>query len=129
MKKLTLTVIAVFVSVLVFCQTLTPAGSFRCQIKTPGDLTPSQISTYISKLSFENYRLQDKQVVLKFDNGFDIVLLSANQIQTMGLISNAATYQTDFTPTFKLPVFHMISDGRVSAAYPVVNSKYSSNNR
>jgi hypothetical protein len=114
---------------MVFCQTLTPAGSFQCRIKTPGDLSVSQISTYISKISFENYRLRDKQVVLKFDNGFDIVLLSANRIQTMGLIDNAATYQTDFTPAFILPVFHMISDGRVSAAYPVVNSKYSSNIR
>ena len=129
MKKLMLTAMAVFVSVMVFCQTLTPAGSFRCMIKTPGELSEAQVSTYISKLSFENYRLQDKQVTLTFDNGFEIVLLSANEAQTLGLISNASAYQTAFLPKFKLPVFHMVSDGRVSAAYPVVNSKYSSNNR
>ncbi len=129
MKKLMLTAIAVFVSVMVFCQTLTPAGSFRCRTMTSGDLSEAQISTYISKISFENYRLQDKQVTLKFDNGFDIVLLSANQVQSQGLISNAASYPAAFTPKFKLPVFHMTPDGKVSAAYPVVNSKYSSNNR
>lgn len=129
MKKLMLTAIAVFVSVMVFCQTLTPAGSFQCTINKTGDLSELQISSFIPKLSFENYRLQTKRVTLTFDNGFDIVLYSANEIQALGLIYNAAAYPEAFDPKFKLPVFHMIPDGRVSAAYPIVNSKYSSNNR
>ena len=123
MKKLLPLIIIVLFSVMSFGQT--PLHSFQCHIKSAQALSEDQIAQYITKGNYENYRLQNRRTVLTFDNGFEIVMLSANEAQAAGLITNAAAYQTEFRPKFKMPVFHMTPDGRVSAAYPVINSKYS----
>ena len=123
MKKILPLVIFGLFSVMSFGQT--PLHSFECRIKSAQSLNPSQIAYYITKGNYENYRLKNRRTVLSFDNGFDIILVSATEAQTAGLIKNAEAYQADFLPKFKMPVFHMTPDGRVSAAYPVINSKYS----
>ena len=123
MKKLISTAIFIFISVMSYCQT--PLSSFECHIKTGQSLSQTEISNFISKGNYENYRLQNRRTTLSFDNGFEIVLLSATEAQAVGLVSNAASYQTDFIAKFKMPVFHMTPDGRVSAAYSASGSKYS----
>jgi hypothetical protein len=123
MKKPILTVLAFFISLLIFGQT--PLNSFQCNIKIGQSLTPDEICNFISKINFENYRLQNRRITLSFDNGFDIVLLSAAEAQAQGLINNASGYPAEFISKYKMPIFHMTPDGRVSAAYPVINSKYS----
>jgi hypothetical protein len=126
MKNFILTTVAVLMSLAIFSQT--PSGSFECHISAPQSLPVSEIINYISKINFENYRLKSRRTTLSFDNGFEIVLLSASEAQARGLLSNASTYQGDYIAKFKLPVFHMTSDGKVSAAYPVINSKYTTKN-
>ncbi len=125
MKKLILACI-LFLSMTVFGQT--PQGSFHCMMKPGQAMSETDINNNISKANFENYRLLDHRVTLTFDNGFDIVLLSANEAQTLGLINNVSSYQATFLPKFQLPVFHMTADGKIGAAYHA-NSKYSTDKR
>jgi len=126
MKKAVLFALALAVSLAVFCQT--PLQSFQINVTAPQGLSQADIGRYISKINFENYRLRAKRTKLTFDNGFDIILLSASEVQAMGLINNASAYQAGYIPKFELPVFHMTPDGKVSAAYKIINSKYSTKN-
>ena len=128
MKKLILFAAALCISVLAYCQT-TPAGSFEFHVKGSPNISQADIRTNITKLSFENYRLRDHRTILSFDNGFEIILFSANELKEKGIISDASRYQAEFIQGFVMPVFHMTPDGKVSAAYPVINSKYSSEKR
>lgn len=123
MKKLLPLIVIVLISAMSYGQT--PLNSFECIIKSAQPLTPAQISDFITKGNYENYRLQNHRTKLTFDNGFEIIMHSAAEAQAAGLISNATSYQAEFLPKYKMPVFHMTPDGRVSAAYPVINSKYS----
>jgi hypothetical protein len=87
-------------------------------------LTQSQIETNISKGNFEQYRLMDKRTTLSFDNGFEVILLSANEAAHLGLIANTAGYQTAYPVSYKLPVFHMDpQQGWTYAAYAPKNTK------
>jgi len=100
----------------VFCQTL--AKSFDYQFHGSSQaFTKNQIDSFICKSNFENFRLQDQRVTLTFDNGFDLILLSANELQQSGVISNASTYQTAFPPNYHLPKFHINQSGQVAAEY------------
>jgi hypothetical protein len=126
MRKTLLSLLAIFIAASV--SALTPAGSFECHIRGAAEIPAQDIGRYISQLDLENYRLLNTRTTLKFDNGFEIVLLSAAEAQSHGLISSTASYSASFIPKFILPVFHMTADGKVSAAYPV-HSKYTSHNR
>jgi hypothetical protein len=127
MKKLILFAVALSFSAMAFCQT--PAGSFQCNMKNSRGMSQADINTFISRIDFENYRLLDLRTTLSFDNGFDIIMLSAREAKAQGLIRDIAAYQASFSPTFRLPVFHITADGKVSASYPVINSKYSTEKR
>lgn len=127
MKKIVLLWFLFFTCTVVFG--ITPLNSFDCIVNTPQTLSKAQISQYVAKLDLENFRLRSKPVALKFDNGFEILLYPATQLQAMGLVNNATDYKEKFDPKFVLPVFHITPDGNVSMAYPVVNSKYSSEKR
>jgi hypothetical protein len=123
MKKILFAISAIFISLAAMCQT--PAGSFQCQMGSSHDLSEAQVSGFISKINFENYRLQNDPNTLTFDNGFKVILLSATEAQRLGLISNAATYPPSFPKEFKMPVFHMTPSGVVGAGYSVYNKKFS----
>jgi hypothetical protein len=127
MKKVLLAVAALMISAMIFAKT--PPGSFKYTERSAQTLSQAAVSTYISKLDLENYRLRDRSTTLTFDNGFDIILLPAVEAQAKGFITNATAYQQAFDKGFKLPVFHMTPDGRVSAAYSPGNSKYSTEKR
>jgi len=117
MKKFLPIILVSLISGFAFSQTALHSFESHLQPTVQG-LTQSQIELYISKGNFEPYRLQDKRTTLTFDNGFEIILLSANEAERIGLISNASSYQVDFPKTYKIPVFHMSPQGFVVAAYP-----------
>ena len=85
--------------------------------------TLGQIDSIISRVDFENFRLQGDKDTLVFDNGFSIVLHSANEMQQSGQINNAATYKQKMPEKFKKPTFHINQAGKISAAYEIVKPK------
>jgi hypothetical protein len=116
MKKFLTIILVSLISGFAFSQTA--LHSFECHLQPSiQGLTTSQIELYISKGNFEPYRLLDKRTTLKFDNGFEVILLSANEAAGMGLISNASSYQPDFPGKYKIPVFHMSPQGFIVAGY------------
>jgi hypothetical protein len=123
MKKPLFALAALFISLSVFCQT--PVSSFHCVVKKQQPISQTVISNEISKIDLENYRLLHKSTTLSFDNGFDIILVPAADALSNGTIKATRDYPENFGAKFKLPVFHLNPDGKVSAAYPVINSKYS----
>ena len=106
----------------------TPAQSFECYMRTEKSLTKAAIADGITRGNYEGYRLKSEKTTLVFDNGFEIVLLSADEAAGKHLIPGSAGYPDAFPAGFKMPVFHMTPDGRVSAQYPISNSKYSTQN-
>ena len=124
MKRPLLIFFILLISKLSFCQT--PIQSFESHL-SPNlqGFTKSQIDSFISKAPFENYRLRNRRDTLTFDNGFKIVLMSANEMAQLGLINNTSSYQEAFPANYKLPVFHLTPQGWVMAAYtPVDATKY-----
>ena len=116
MKKYLTIILVVLVSEFVMCQTST--RSFHSNINNGYQgFTQSQIDTFISKADLESYRLQDKRVTLSFDNGFDVELLSANEMAQLGLINNAHNYPLATSGKKKLPVFQMAPNGWITAQY------------
>ena len=124
MKRLLLISFVLLISQLVLCQT--PIQSFKSiLLHNVQGLNQNQIDTFIAKAPFENFRLRDQPDTLYFDNGFQIVLLPANEMVRLGLISNAVSYQEAFPAQYKLPVFHLTPQGWVMSAYaPIDATKY-----
>ena len=126
MRRPLLLILILLISKIAICQQ-TKATSFEVRFK-PGyqGLSQNQIIADITNSQFENFRLLNTQIRLNFDNGFDIILLSANELQKLGIINTVSGYQTDFPPNYKLPVFHINQSGQVAAEYPVSkNVKFS----
>jgi hypothetical protein len=73
--------------------------------------------TSIEKADLETYRLRDKNVILKFSEGFECVLLSAFTLKNMGASIDVDTYKTDFSEEFKMPQFSIHESGIVKVAY------------
>ncbi|HXD93241.1 MAG TPA: hypothetical protein VNX01_08510 [Bacteroidia bacterium] len=98
----------------VFAQTIT--GSF----KLVNNRHPEQESFYISsitKADMEKYRLKDKEVTLKFENGFECVLFSAKELFMNGRNINAASYEESFPAKYSLPYFNILDSGQLMAVY------------
>jgi hypothetical protein len=125
-----LIILFLFIAKIALCQQ-TRANSFICHLGPNfKDLTRSEIVSIICNSQFENFRLLNQRVTLNFDNGFDIILLSAQELQQLGLINDLSSYQQAFPPKYKLPVFHVNGKGQIAAAYPVnTDVKYSRGNR
>ncbi len=79
--------------------------------------------TSIEKADMEKYRLKDKEVTLKFENGFECVLFSAKELFMNGRNINAASYEENFPKKFTLPVFNMLESGQLVAIYPSARIK------
>lgn len=65
----------------------------------------------------EKFRLQDKEVTLKFDNGFDCIMTSAKQLFLNGNNINATSYELEFTKDYSLPNFNILESGQLMAVY------------
>jgi hypothetical protein len=124
MKKHLFILWGMLITSIAFSQTL--SLSFECQPKSNlQGFTQSQIETYIAKANLESFRLKASRMTLSFDNGFDIVLLSATELEHIGLIHNSSGYPLALSPDFKLPKFHLNDAGIVCTEYAIANSKYS----
>jgi hypothetical protein len=115
-------IISLVLSQYIFAQT--PIAGFECHMH-PGfqGFTQNQIDTFISKGNYEGYRLLDRRTTLSFDNGFEIILLSANEMLHSGLIGNTSAYPAAFPDKYTLPVFHLAAGGWVSAGYTADHTK------
>jgi hypothetical protein len=113
MKKVILAVVVTFLFSTAFGQT--PAGSFECT--ATASQTAAQLSSLLSHVSLEDYRLQHDRTTLTFDNGFTVTMYSADEAQHMGLIQSTASYPVAFSPRFKMPVFHLTPSGHIAAGY------------
>jgi hypothetical protein len=71
----------------------------------------------IEKADMEKYRLKDKEVTLKFENGFECTLFSAKELFMNGRSINAASYEESFPRRFMLPVFTILESGQLMARY------------
>ena len=81
---------------------------------------PEKESFYIAsitKANMEKFRLQDKEVTLKFDNGFDCIMTSAKQLFLNGNNINATSYELEFTKDYSLPNFNILESGQLMAVY------------
>ena len=126
MKKYLFIILALFLSASIFCQT--PTKSFEYHVHGAIQaFTQNQIDTFISRSNLEGFRLLDQRVTLTFDNGFDIILFSAKELQHLGVISNTVSYQAAFPIDFKLPEFHLNQSGQIAAEYPT-NKKFKHSN-
>ena len=121
MKKKLPLILGLLLSLSAFSQT--SLHSFEFQAKPNfQEFTQTQVETFISKSDLENYRLQDKRVTLSFDNGFDIILLSANEAAVAGLISNPTSYPKRSASHYGLPGFHLTADGLIGIHPPAVST-------
>lgn len=116
MKKHFILFCAVLISKLVLCQTLAHSFEFHPQTSFH-DFSEHQIDSFICKAKLENFRLRSSKTTLPFDNGFEIVLLSADELVHLGLISSSESYQSEFPADYRLPVFHVTATGGLTAGY------------
>ena len=93
--------------------------SFECRLNAGyQEFTVNEITEFINKAQFENFRLLEQRDTLKFANGFDIILYSARELLQSGLVKDITAYKSSFLPQYKLPVFHLTSSGEIGAEYP-----------
>lgn len=121
-KKLTIFVVLMVSAIAVFSQSKTIPNSF----KIINNQHPEKETFYIvsiGKADMEKYRLKDKQVTLKFENGFECLMLSAKELFMNGSSINAASYEESFSPKFPLPVFNILESGQLMAIYPSERKK------
>jgi hypothetical protein len=97
-----------------YAQTIT--GSFKIINNTHPEQEKFYISS-IEKSNMENYRLQDKETIVHFENGFDCVFASAKDLFLNGRQLNAASYQEDFAKNFIQPTFNITASGYLVAIY------------
>ena len=119
MKKVLL--LLSFIPVFLTAQTI--QGSF----KIINNKHPESEAFYISsieKASMESYRLQSEEVTLKFENGFECVLLSAKQVFLIGKIINVSTYLDKFSVDYSLPTFTVLESGQLIAVYPTKTKRF-----
>ena len=116
MRKYFILFCAVLISKLALCQT--PVRSFEYHPQASfHDFTERQIDSFISKAKLESFRLQSNRNTLSFDNGFEIVLLSADEMVHLGLIGSSESYQPAFPADYRMPVFHVTPTGALTAGY------------
>ena len=114
MKKVWMILIFVLAGVFSFSQN---KENEKFNILTFGNV--KDIAFYIKSINasnLENWRLQDKRSVLKFDTGFEMELLSANELKKKGFNVDPSQYKTEFPSTYKYPLFNVFPNGIVGAA-------------
>lgn len=72
----------------------------------------------IDAARMESYRLKSKRVVLHFENGFDIEMLSAKELYLKDNSILVANYPEEFPQGYQLPFFNILESGHLMAMYP-----------
>jgi hypothetical protein len=121
MRRFILIVFILFLSKFAFCQSHGRTFEYHLQHSVEG-FTDLQVDSFLLAGNFENFRLLDQRTTLTFDNGFEITLLSATEA---GLNNHSFPYPVAFPAHYKLPVFHLSTNGRIAAGYATVEgAKY-----
>ncbi len=97
-------------------------GSFN--INNAKDQT--QVEFYkksIEAADLEGYRLRDERVKIKFQNGFELEFLSANELLRLGIAVNVNEYQTKFADDFIMPSFNILPSGHLTAGITTTSKK------
>lgn len=103
----------------------TPAGTFTITNHgTVSDIQPYE--TAIANADLESYRYRNQRCVITFDNGLQVELLSAVEMQQAGHAIVVADYKTADNPNWIQPIFHLNADGTLSAMYTKPNLKQNS---
>lgn len=111
MKKLFF-LCAFLISAFITLSQTTYKGSFI--IKNLSDNSKLEFYTKaIEKVDFEKYRLQNKNVMLEFRNGFELELISVETLKSKGIVANAYQYAEDTAPDDKYPIFKISDEGIV----------------
>lgn len=71
----------------------------------------------IDAANMEAYRLKSKRVTLHFENGFDIEMLSAQELYMKDHSILVGSYPDEFPKNYLLPYFNILADGHLVAFY------------
>lgn len=115
-----------FFSNLLMAQTTTYKTSIRSFMvrTTDNDVLSSKIESQLAQSDIDQYRLKDVDVSLTFDNGFTVLLLAANACKERGLAIDPINYPTALTTKRKMPLFHLLPTGQITAAFLSLPSKH-----
>jgi len=106
-----------FLSLLSFGQAQEPTtklNTFQLENLQNKELN-SLYSERIIKGNFESFRLKNTPIVLVFEEGFQCILLPANELAQFGI--DPSGYLETFPDHFLLPIFHFTENGGISAVY------------
>lgn len=113
----------------IFFFLLSPSLSAQVQAKTYSVTNTGNVSNIkqyedaFVKANMESYRYQNKRCIIKFDSGVEIEMLSARELIAQGNNVNLNDYKFGDVPNWIPPVFHLNSDGTLSAIYTKANLK------
>ncbi|MBC7863213.1 MAG: hypothetical protein IAF38_09575 [Bacteroidia bacterium] len=114
MKKSGLIILLSFFSVFLFSQNNKDHEKFT--ILSFGSV--KDVGFYIKSINASNlddWRLQDKRTVLKFDTGFEIEIFSANELKKKGFSVNVESFKKEFPSTYNMPLFKIFPNGVLGA--------------
>ncbi len=77
--------------------------------ETVTDIAPYEEA--LSKSSLDKYRYKDKRYVMHFENGLNIELLSANELDAQGISYKADHIRTEEPAFDTKPVYRLTPDG------------------
>jgi hypothetical protein len=86
-------------------------------------LSKHDLNDRLSKLNLEAYRLRDKETIVFFENGFEIILFSAKQLLSTGKIQDANIYPIDFDRGYEIPRYTLLDNGNFLAAHKTIQVK------
>ncbi|MBI2723276.1 MAG: hypothetical protein HYX39_13965 [Bacteroidetes bacterium] len=126
---------ALILSFFIICfSTLTSLGQSNSTIKNSfiihaASLSKSDEAFYtksIEAADFEQFRLKDQPLILKFKNGFTLELLSAKDLLVKNIapsidINKYSNYPA--LPNHRYPLFEILNTGWVTAAVDPTNTK------
>ncbi len=110
----------IFLSIKIDAQTVTVENSIKIQNNRHQD-KEEYYKALIYESNMEGYRLRNEDVILTFSEGFECVLYSANTLLNKGIKIDTASYQTEFSCKFILPVFSISEDRNIIATYVKVS--------
>lgn len=100
----------------------TPAGTFS--VINNGSVTDTQpYVNAVANADLESFRYRNTRCVITFDNGLQVELLSAFEMQQLGHNIAVGDYKIADDANWIAPVFHLNEDGTLSAMYTKPNLK------
>lgn len=104
----------------------TPVGTFT--VINRGSVTDAQpYETAVAAADLESFRYRNTRCIITFDNGLQVELLSAAEMQQLGHNIVVGDYKVADEPNWIQPVFHLNQDGTLSAMYTKPDLKQRTN--